>query len=812
MVGHNGRLPMRHLLICLSLLSCVPAAAQKATWHVLRPQSAESSKGATLTIADDGSVIASGENPDLDTYVIRGTSKLTEITGIRIEALPDASLPKRGPGRAANGNFVLTRVQMETASRLSTRRTIPAKFANAVATWSQSNYPVTGVLDAGPKTGWAINPRVGKAASAVLTTAGRIRWKAGVHVKLTLRFQYGTKHTLGKFRISVTDSANPGAGVAAAGEPWARTQGKINKAIDRGIEWLMRRQYLDGSFPDHTAGYPTGSTALAVYTMIKSGVRKDHLAVQKAIRFLRCHRPTKTYAIACQVLAFTALGEEQDDERIKRMVAELIDIQHSSGGWAYPHGAPDLSNTQYAALALHMAAKRGIKIPRRVWIRLADKVLKHVRPDGKGGYAAVGYSYRPKGKATGSMTSAGVGTLAICDLNLKPRRNDVTVSVKRGVQWLGRYFSASSNMFAGDDRWVFYYLYGLERAGGLTGERMFGPHDWYRAGARWLIKKQAANGSWSARAEHSTNTCFALLFLSKATGSVTGGQASGARVFGYEDKKKAVSIRASGERPLAMWIVRFGDKALKENAWPGEAGKGLHVETVEYLGGRRKDMKGAKLLQKIGRDPRKPHHRDALSAQHEFPHPGSWWIQARVTVRLLGLEAGKVGRAVVLKSDPVQVTVWDVAGSQYLDYGDDSTRNLLRGATVSASSEHNNNWLAQHTVDGQQIKGWLTKDDHPKPTIKFRLPSAKRADTLLLSHAVTGGNRRSRIAKVEVKVNGAFIGTVNMIRDDRRKTVFTFPKMRSVKTLELKVVDTHIQGQKGVGFAEVELQNRSRRR
>lgn len=799
--------PMRRLTI---LLFAASACAQGPTWHPLVPSKASSAKGATVTVDAEGVVWVSGKNPDVDKIVIEGTTPLTDLTAIRIEALPDTKLPAKGPGRAGNGNFVLTHVKLETASRLSRGRLRAERLGGAIASFAQSRYPATSALSPSARTGWAISPHFGKAHTMVVLPASPVRWEAGVHVRLTLSFSFGSKHVLGRFRVSATDGDDPTAGLQRLGESWAKTQLKVNKAIDQGIEWLMKRQYLDGSFRDHAGNYPTGSTALALYTLVKSGVDKKHLAVRKAAAFLRVHRPSKTYATACQVLALVALGKEQDKDLVADLVAQLLEFQKSDGAWGYPGGAGDLSNTQYAALALHMAVLKGHKVPRRAWVRLANRALRHLRETEKNAYAPAGFGYRPGSAATGSMTSAGIGTLAICDQHLRSKSNEVTAAIKRGLHWLGRYFSPSSNMFAPNQTWVYYYLYGLERAGGLTGKDRFGPHNWYRAGARWLVSVQAKDGVWPlGAARNATNTCFALLFLSKATGSVTGGQASGARVFGYEDRKKAVSLRASGDSPLAMWIPRFGDKALKENAWPGEVGKGLHVEKVEYVAGRRKDLKGAKVIQRIDRDPSEPHGRDALAAQHPFRRPGGWWVQVRATVVKAAPKTGGPGPRVVLKSDAVYVVVWNVKDAEYEAYASDAGRNLLRKTevTIGASSEINNGWRAHQAIDGLITMGWIAKDADKQPKITLRPEQPVRANTLLLCHAQHGDGNRSRPKKVAVKINGRVpLGTIDMVMDNRRKTIFRFPGPKVIRSIELTIVETDKKKKKGAGFGEIELQ------
>src|SRR5205823_3282983 len=70
-----------------------------------------------------------------------------------------------------------------------------------------------------------------------------------------------------------------------------------------------------------------------------------------------------------------------------------------------------------------------------------------------------------------------------------------------------------------DKNQIFYNLYGIERAGRLSGQRFIGQHDWYREGCKYLVKCQREDGSWSEAGFHDqfpvVSTSFALLFLSK---------------------------------------------------------------------------------------------------------------------------------------------------------------------------------------------------------------------------------------------------------------------------------------------------------
>ena len=88
-----------------------------ANWTVLDPMTALSANGATLSKLGDYSILASGISPSVDTYTVTAVSSLAGITGFRLEALTDPSLPFGGPGRyTANGNFVLNEFAVDVTA------------------------------------------------------------------------------------------------------------------------------------------------------------------------------------------------------------------------------------------------------------------------------------------------------------------------------------------------------------------------------------------------------------------------------------------------------------------------------------------------------------------------------------------------------------------------------------------------------------------------------------------------------------------------------------------------------------------------
>jgi hypothetical protein len=186
----------------------------KTPWTMLLPSDATSANGAKLVIQDARSVLATGPAPETDTYTVTATTTLKNITAIRLEALP-GNLPSNGPGRHGNGNFVLNEFTVTSGDGK------PVPLANATASVEQTlfaeplplkKYAAAYAIDGDkgdPKHGWAILPRAGKASYAVFETAEPLGTGEPLKLVFTLKQTFGSSHTLGRFRISVTDAPKP---------------------------------------------------------------------------------------------------------------------------------------------------------------------------------------------------------------------------------------------------------------------------------------------------------------------------------------------------------------------------------------------------------------------------------------------------------------------------------------------------------------------------------------------------------------------------------------------------------------------------
>lgn len=158
---------------------------------------------AKLTVAADHSVLASGETEPGETYTVTFLAPVDRITAVRLDALIDSSLPQNGPGRASNGNFVLSKVSLE-------REGIDIPFATADADIEQSQHPVADALKGLPDKGWAINPGPGQNLNqprmAEFHLAKPLEVPPGSELTLKLRFaSKPAGYSLGKFRIVIAD-------------------------------------------------------------------------------------------------------------------------------------------------------------------------------------------------------------------------------------------------------------------------------------------------------------------------------------------------------------------------------------------------------------------------------------------------------------------------------------------------------------------------------------------------------------------------------------------------------------------------------
>lgn len=179
-----------------------------AVWSTLVPTKFQSAGNAKFTRLQDDSLLASNAGRK-DIYTVNwqaedGRANTSALAAVRLRVLPDKSLPKQGPGTASNGNFVLTRVELQIDGRT-------VQVARAQADHAQPGFPIAQTIDNTPDTGWAINVGKGSRPGAkmnaaheahfVLTDVVASGWKT---VTVTLRHEKNDNYNIGRFAIDTS--------------------------------------------------------------------------------------------------------------------------------------------------------------------------------------------------------------------------------------------------------------------------------------------------------------------------------------------------------------------------------------------------------------------------------------------------------------------------------------------------------------------------------------------------------------------------------------------------------------------------------
>jgi hypothetical protein len=371
------------------------------------------------------------------------------------------------------------------------------------------------------------------------------------------------------FLVSAAASARAQGGVG---------QKEIDQAITRGLEYLYHAP--------STAGWLGGNCdELILLTMIHGG--SSEKVYGPLLKNVLEAPLEKTYKVSLLAMCLEELDPSKYQIKIAQCAQFLVDNQCHNGQWTYgtptaaandfkfdepsapkkpvesgpksarEFGAPvrehkrpsrsitikqtkqgpesgDNSNSQYASLGLRACYDSNIRLPeevlllaRRWWVEAqypdesGQKVDKNAVTTGAFQVTKIqGWSYKsPGGEQKDpyhAMTAGAVGASVIYEYMLKHdwKKDVVTVA---GVNWLAKHWSVNTN---------YYYMYALERAGMLYGTEKIGDHDWYWEGAKLIVNAQKADGSWGDREkkeENTWDTCFAILFLKKATRAIATG-------------------------------------------------------------------------------------------------------------------------------------------------------------------------------------------------------------------------------------------------------------------------------------------------
>lgn len=320
--------------------------------------------------------------------------------------------------------------------------------------------------------------------------------------------------------------------VFCAAAPWAAGQDTLRERINHALD-EARTPLLGHLRAASEANGRPGELALVVLAAVHDGLDLQQEVFARAVQRLAKCKPTETYDLALRLMVCEAFAAFPDREALARAdAADLLRHRHKSGAFGYgvSPGGWDLSNTQYGALGLRAARALGVKVERPVWQLLATEVGE--QQDSYGGFD---YGRRTAGlDAYASMTAAGIAVLAICRQELEAGGKAAKVldqRIERGWQWFARNSGALGSK---QERWSYYFHYGLERAAILCDVTEIGGHDWYERGATMLVDAQLPGGGWSSTQDGYPGgrlaggrgdlvpTSFAILFLRRKFQKVLG--------------------------------------------------------------------------------------------------------------------------------------------------------------------------------------------------------------------------------------------------------------------------------------------------
>lgn len=232
-------------------------------WHYQHPVSATSLNGAKLTIYNDekvdsnyylngslasekklgdGLVVASGPNPDNETYVVRFKPGAGEWTALGVDILQDESLPGNRLSRGSD-RFVLTEVEAEISSDGQLPAQKPAFILATTTGFGQPpEHPAMAAIDGDPKTGWGV--AFGEHRNAFIALRFKEKVTTGPDSIVTVRLHHDSdvrRANIGRFRLALSAGEHswPETGDSGRKNNLAQTTkaetGTLNIATDRGL-------------------------------------------------------------------------------------------------------------------------------------------------------------------------------------------------------------------------------------------------------------------------------------------------------------------------------------------------------------------------------------------------------------------------------------------------------------------------------------------------------------------------------------------------------------------------------------------------
>ncbi|MDB4778090.1 PSD1 and planctomycete cytochrome C domain-containing protein [bacterium] len=206
-------------------------------WQTIAPCSL-GSNSPYMQQEEDGVVFVGGDTTKHDVYELEFDAAESDVYSIRLEALPDSRHPDSGPGmtyyEGSKGDFFLSElvIQVEGAKQQKIKS---ASESYAKNQFGDNSVSATLAIDGDLQTGWSIYGRSGRRHVAVFNLQEPI--VAGTKFSITMHFGRHFASSLGKFRLSTTDSKKPVSATTLAP--------KFLESLDNGAKTVeLRNEFL----------------------------------------------------------------------------------------------------------------------------------------------------------------------------------------------------------------------------------------------------------------------------------------------------------------------------------------------------------------------------------------------------------------------------------------------------------------------------------------------------------------------------------------------------------------------------------------
>ena len=213
-----------------------PVDAGDARWETPHPVEVKTETGETPKLLDDGSALFAAPGPAADVYTLVFETQMTGIDRVRLDALTDDSLPAKGPGRVAHGNFVLSEIVVTAAPKSAPEKMERVSIVRGTADAEQDTFAIGNAFDGRAETGWAVHvpgKDLNTPKSAVFTLKQPVGFPGGTRIVVRLEQKHGSYHTIGRPRLSFGTPVNDVKPVTQ------RRQEIVEKKF---TEWLARER------------------------------------------------------------------------------------------------------------------------------------------------------------------------------------------------------------------------------------------------------------------------------------------------------------------------------------------------------------------------------------------------------------------------------------------------------------------------------------------------------------------------------------------------------------------------------------------